>query len=279
MFLKKLIKVIFKSVVDFYRDGGLMLAGSISYFSMMAFVPFCLFLVTIFGYFLGENRELITFFSEKLTRYFPEITSEITKELERIISYKGIGFFTLGLYWFLSFELFAAMEKAIDVIFKIKKKRSFIVSLILSFLLVTVIICFIILSFIATSIISMVKIYKAYFPKIEIGAIVGYVISIVVPFMLMLFTLTTLYTFLPKKRVKIYHAFFGAFFSAVLFEIAKYLFTAYISGVLQLGTIYGSLSAFVIFLLWIFYSTCIFLIGAEMVHNLEISKKERRTKV
>ncbi|HAM51008.1 MAG TPA: hypothetical protein DCP92_10095 [Nitrospiraceae bacterium] len=35
-----------------------------------------------------------------------------------------------------------------------------------------------------------------------------------------------------------------------------------------MGTIYGPLSAFVIFLLWVFYSSCIFLIGAEVVHNL-----------
>jgi uncharacterized BrkB/YihY/UPF0761 family membrane protein len=42
--------------------------------------------------------------------------------------------------------------------------------------------------------------------------------------------------------------------------------------VFKLGTIYGPLSAFVIFLLWVFYSSCIFLIGAEVVHNLEVSR-------
>jgi uncharacterized BrkB/YihY/UPF0761 family membrane protein len=35
------------------------------------------------------------------------------------------------------------------------------------------------------------------------------------------------------------------------------------------------MTAFVIFLLWFFYSSCIFLIGAEMVHNLGISKKQK----
>jgi uncharacterized BrkB/YihY/UPF0761 family membrane protein len=43
--------------------------------------------------------------------------------------------------------------------------------------------------------------------------------------------------------------------------------------VIKLGTIYGPLSAFVIFLLWVFYSSCIFLIGAEIVRNLEDSRK------
>ncbi len=273
MFLKRIMKILFKGIADFYKDGGLMLAGSISYFSMMALIPFCLLLVTIFGAALEENRELLAFFSKKLTGFFPQITDGITKELEKIISYRGIGLYTLILYCILSFELFSAMEKAINIIFKIKTKRSFILSLILSFLLITVIIGFIMLSFIATSIISMLHLYKAYFPNVEIGYLVSFMISFAIPLILMIFTLTTLYIFLPKKKVKISHALSGALFSAILFEIAKYLFTIYISEVVQLGTIYGSLSAFVIFLLWIFYSTCIFLIGAEVVHNLESPKK------
>ena len=50
------MKVIVKSLIDFIRDDGLMLSGSISYFSVMALTPFCLFLITIFGHFLGNNH-------------------------------------------------------------------------------------------------------------------------------------------------------------------------------------------------------------------------------
>jgi uncharacterized BrkB/YihY/UPF0761 family membrane protein len=35
------------------------------------------------------------------------------------------------------------------------------------------------------------------------------------------------------------------------------------------------LTAFVVFLLWVFYSSCIFLIGAEIVHNLIIYNNRR----
>lgn len=42
---------------------------------------------------------------------------------------------------------------------------------------------------------------------------------------------------------------------------------------MRLGTIYGPLSAFMIFLLWVFYSSCIFLVGAKFVHNLGEQQK------
>ncbi len=126
----RFMKALVKSFSDFFRDGGLMLAGSLSYFSMMAIVPFCLLLATIFGYFLGEEKAFYQFLSARLTSYFPDVTHEITEELRRLITY--------------------------------------------------------------------------------------------------------------------------------------------------IGTIYGPLSAFVIFLLWVFYSACIFLLGAEVVHNLEVSREKKR---
>jgi membrane protein len=55
--------------------------------------------------------------------------------------------------------------------------------------------------------------------------------------------------------------------------VAKHLFTWYVGTVVKMGTIYGSLTAFVVFLLWVFYSSCIFLIGAEIVHNQGTNRK------
>jgi membrane protein len=90
---------------------------------------------------------------------------------------------------------------------------------------------------------------------------------------MVLFTTMIVYLFFPKTKVKTKHALHGALFTAVFLEIAKHLFTWYVGNVVQFGSIYGPLTAFVVFLLWMFYSSCIFLIGAEVVHNLGIYRK------
>ena len=43
--------------------------------------------------------------------------------------------------------------------------------------------------------------------------------------------------------------FQGALFATVFLEIAKHIFTWYVGTVVQFGTIYGPLTAFVVFLL------------------------------
>jgi len=65
------IKLFGRSVRDFFRDGGMMLAGSLSYFSIMAVVPLCLFLMAVFFYLIGDNNALFAFISAKIVNFFP----------------------------------------------------------------------------------------------------------------------------------------------------------------------------------------------------------------
>jgi len=272
----RFLKAVLKSFADFIKDGGLMLAGSLSYFFMMTMVPFCLFLVAIFGYFLGNNDVFLKFFSAKLTGFFPSITYKITEELRKLISYRGLGTFTLILYGLLSFQFLSSLETAVNTVFKLRSGRPLHVSLVRSLIIVTLIIIVIIVSFGASSAISILKVVHDIFPAIKVGKIAGCLIGYVIPFMLIFFIVVIMYKLLPMKKVQLRNAIAGSLFTTLLLEAAKHIFTFYVVKVVHLGTVYGPLSAFVIFLLWVFYSSCIFLIGAEVVHNLQGTA--RRTK-
>jgi len=271
----KYLKIIARSFIDFFRDGGIMLAGSISYFTMMALVPFCLFLVTIFGYLLGYYYGLYQFFYSKLVDFFPSITSGITNELGKLIAFKGLGTFSIVLYGILSYQVFSSLENALNVVFKVKKGRHFLWSIVLSIMMITLFIVIILVSFLSMSFIHLLKILKPMVPQLQLGLITGLLIKYVVPSFIVFFTITALYIFLPKIKVRNSHALFGALFTTVFLEIAKHIFTWYVGTVVKFGTIYGSLTAFVVFLLWVFYSSCIFLIGAEVVHNQENYNKKK----
>ncbi len=253
-----------------------MLAGSISYFAMMAIIPLCLFLIAVFGNILGHYPEFYEFFASRLISFFPDITSGITKQLGKLITYQGIGTWSIIFYGIFSIQVFASLENAINIIFKVTNKRTFFWSVILSFTIMTFIILVLFVSFIATSLLPLLKAFRHIFPDLRIGFITAFLISYVVPFLMVLFTATVMYVFFPKTRVGISPAFIGALFTTIFLEIAKHVFTWYVGTVVKFGTIYGPLSAFIIFLLWVFYSACIFLIGAEMVHNLVLQKKPRK---
>jgi membrane protein len=266
-------RLIGKSVVSFFRGDGLSLAASLSYFTMMAFVPFCLFLVSVFGQLLGNYPDFYNFLYSRLSSLFPTATEQIAKDIVNLISHKGLGKVSLLLYGLLSFQLFLTVEKALNVIFRIKNKRPLLLSFVVSVIVITLVIVLIGFSFIAASVIPLIRELKPYFPGIRLGRVTAFTVGYVLPFVMVLLTMTVVYRILPRTAVRTAHAFRGACFTTVMIEIAKHLFTWYVVSVAQFGRVYGPLTAFVLFLLWLFYSSALFLIGAEIVYNLGADRK------
>ena len=86
----------------------------------------------------------------------------------------------------------------------------------------------------------------------------------VLPFLFETLAFVLLYTAVPNKPIRFKHALVGGVVAAVMFEITKQSFTWYISNFHGYEIIYGALSSIPIFLLWIYLSWLIVLIGAEI---------------
>lgn len=266
--MKRPDRLIVRSVHDFFRDGGIVLASYISYSFIMAIVPFCLFFAASVGYLLGENETFYRFLSERLFALFPKATDEITGELRKLITFREIRTFSLILYGLLSFQLFAALQYSADMAFKVKKPMSMLRSAIYSLVLITVVVFLLLVSFIMASIVPLLNLIREFAPWLRPGLIATLILKYVVSFFIVFSTVVVVYTLLPRRRVVLRHAAWGGLFTALMLEAAKHAFTWYVGSAVNMGTVYGSLSAFVVFLLWVFYSSSIFLIGGELVHNL-----------
>lgn len=265
--MMQFIKILGKSMASFLKDECFYLAASISYFSIMALVPMALLVVTLFGYLLGENQDIYQFTLSGLVSLFPAVTKGITKELENIIIYKGISVMTLLVYGFLSIQLFNSIEHAMNIIFKIPRKRHLFLSIFWSIFVITLMIVFLMLSFTVSSVLNIIiKVFKD--DPLKTGYKAGIFLKYITPFVMVLMTFMAIYVIIPRVKIRWMNAFKGALFVTVMWEVAKYFFTWYIKNIIHFGTIYGSLTTFIIFLLWVFYASCIFLFGAELVNNL-----------
>ena len=86
------------------------------------------------------------------------------------------------------------------------------------------------------------------------------------PFLLGILGVTALYMAVPNCAVPFRHAIFGGLFVAVTFTAAKALFTAAIANS-SYALIYGAFAAVPIFLLWLYITWTIILLGAIVVHS------------
>jgi membrane protein len=90
----------------------------------------------------------------------------------------------------------------------------------------------------------------------------------VLPFVVTLLALFSMYRLIPNRRVASKHAFVGALLAALLFEFAKWAFASYVRGVPSYQQIYGALAVVPIFLVWIYLSWVIVLLGASIAASL-----------
>jgi membrane protein len=262
------LKVLGKSLSAFFRDECFYLAASIAYFLIMSLVPLSILIIALYGHIMGEHEAIYRFSLSRLISFFPSVTSQITNELKDIITYRSISWITLFIYGFLSIQLFYSTERAFDVIFKVSKRRHFLIFLLLSICIVTLIIFFLFISFTLSSLVLIFKDYPINIFGVALGRKAVIFIKYITPFLLVLLTFTAVYKIIPKGKILIKEAFAGALLVTVLWEVVKHFFTWVVRNVSYIGAIYGSLTTFILFLLWTYYLSCIFLLGGEFVKNL-----------
>ena len=88
------------------------------------------------------------------------------------------------------------------------------------------------------------------------------------PFTMTFLGFTLLYTVVPNCRVKLRYGMIGGMFAAVLFEAAKRGFALYVLHFPSYQLVYGAFAAIPIFLVWVYVSWVIILLGASMSHTV-----------
>ncbi|GIZ52393.1 YihY family inner membrane protein [Noviherbaspirillum aridicola] len=86
---------------------------------------------------------------------------------------------------------------------------------------------------------------------------------------------TLLYVVVPNRHVDWRDAACGGLLAAVAFEVAKRVFMIFITNVPAYRVIYGAVAALPLFLLWLYLSWLITLVGAVLAAALPIVKYER----
>lgn len=83
------------------------------------------------------------------------------------------------------------------------------------------------------------------------------------------------YTVVPNTKVKMMPALVGALLAAILWEAGKWGFTQYVRYSAGYSRLYGSIALIPLFLMWVYVTWCVALVGLNVSYYLQYGKAHR----
>ncbi|MCF6768146.1 YihY family inner membrane protein [Thiotrichales bacterium 19S11-10] len=255
---------------QFINSDSLARAASLALTSLLAMVPFLILMMTLLS--LIPDSDVL---SQKVQAFIfnnfaPQTGEVIGHHLKALIDRKiGLPIVVLVFLFFVSIFMIRSIDQAINSIWQVENKRSFVNSFLLYWAIITL----------GPLLFGLGLGFSSYFLSLKwvddwtfqgAGKLILFLPSV---FYFVAFVF--LYRVIPFVKVKLSHAVVGGLVAVILFETLKYGFTLYVSVVPTYEVIYGALVAIPLFMLWVLLCWYIFLIGAIVVKGLHLSQAQR----
>ena len=271
--LRKL-RLLWFALRKFSDDNGFLLSSGLAFTFLVGLIPLLLLLLFLVGTYLYSDREVLNHIRRYLENVAPSLDPRVMKNILRVIrDRKIVGVLGVGGLIWTSIWVFSTLRTALNIIFQVKKGRGIIRGIATDLLMIFLVGTLHLTSMTLASVMVYLKRYRFSFKSpLELGVLVGFALKYIIPFLLSFWMFFLIYKIIPNKKITSRTALQAALFTSLLWEGAKHLFGWYVLSLGGFTMVYGSLSALAIFVLWVYYSSTILLVGGEVAHLLE---KER----
>lgn len=259
------------SAQEFSDDNAARLAAALAYYTVFSLAPLLLVIIALVGFFWEAEQD------EVRDRLIGELSDAIGQDgaaaiqtmLEAstqagggiIATVVGVG----GLIWGAT-RIFAQLQGALNDIWDVRPLpdrgiMNMISTRVTSFTMVLVMGFLLLVSFVLSAVLSaagdVIAEHFAY--STLLLEVINHSIALIVITLLF----AAIYKYLPDVEIKWRDVWVGAFITAVIFNLAKYGISVYLSTT-GTATMYGAAGSFVVLLLWVYFSALIFFFGAEI---------------
>ncbi|MGM9993284.1 MAG: YihY/virulence factor BrkB family protein [Candidatus Avigastranaerophilus sp.] len=266
--MRKYIETLIRKIIDQDFCG---VAAEMAFWFILGLFPFLLFLASLFAW-LGK-KALFTPIISFITNIAPkDVASLILNTLEEAMIFKQgtfIAVFGICITIFLASNAIAAIIKGLNRAYAIEENRSFIHTR--SLAIVMVFINSLVL-FLTVNLIVLGKVFLDFMldytilPQlsVDIISISRWPVSYIALACLTICNYYTLPAIDGNDKLKFKSVLPGTFFFSLFWIVGSWGFSLYLSNLNAYNKVYGTIGAFAILMVWLYYTSLIMLIGGEI---------------
>jgi membrane protein len=240
-------------------------AGALSYTTLVSLVPLmvaALAMFSVFPVFAGARETLLNFVFRS---FVPAAGHHVQAALQDFAkNASGLTGVSILVMLFSAISMMVSIEDRMNRIWRVQRPRGWVSRLLLYWAALTLGPILVVGGLAVSSYITALPLLQGTAVQLGMG---GRLLR-VLPFVVTFITLWLLYVVVPNRRVSRRDAAIGALLGAVLFEFARWGFRWFVHGAHTYQQIYGALAALPIFLLWIYLSWIIVILGASIAASI-----------
>jgi membrane protein len=259
----RFIHVMFNELTD---EQLTLRAMSLVYTTLLSMVPLLAVSFSVLKAF-GVHTRMEIFLYHMLEPFGPkgiDLSMKIISFVENV-KVGILGSIGLSLLFYTVISLIKKIESSLNYIWKIKRSRSFArrFSDYMSVILLGPVLIFSALG-ISASVMSSVVVEKLI--SIEPFGTVVYTSSKIMPYILVCAAFTFIYIFVPNIKVRLRSALVGGICAGVLWKTLGWAFASFIVTSTKYTAIYAGFAILIMFMLWLYISWLILLIGGQIAY-------------
>ena len=273
-YLYQQLRILNLVVKGFIGNRCLLQASALTYTSLLSLVPLLALMFSILKG-LGVQNRLEPILLEKLSGGSEEIVTQIIRYIDRT-NVGTLG--ALGLVGLIAtaISVIGNIELSLNRIWGVQKTRSLgrkfsdYLSVLLTFPILMVAALGLTSSIQSGTLVRSILQIPGMSYLLLLLAILG-------PYFLIWIGLTFLYSYLPNTTVPLRSAFFGGVIAGTLWQFTQWAYIHFQVGVAKYNAIYGAFAQLPIFLVWLYLSWIVFLLGAVITfahQNIKTYRKE-----
>lgn len=268
-----------------------LLAGGLAFSMFVSIVPLVLIVFSVIGSVLAKAQvegEINTFI-ERMIPYqdYADFVKELVAgRVEEFRKYKNVaGVVGIVGLLFASSTLFSSMRTILDKVYQVKDDVSILLGKLRDFGLIVLVLIYFLTTTFVLSTWQVVKDLTGRIEALNFGgadAFSGFVFG-VFTFALVFAAFAVIYYIVPFRKPPKKAILISALSATILWVLAKQLFGFYITHFVMLKRVYGAYAVMIVVAFWIYYTSIVFIIGAEVGQlfreRMAIIKAKKETRV
>lgn len=261
-------------IVKVNNDDIFALGAQLAYYLILSFFPFLLFLLTIVGFSRLNTAEILGGLSTILPTSVYGLIETTVVEVVETQNAGLLGASLILTIWSAS-SGFRAVIKGLNKAYDIKEKRTFIKRAIVGivFTLALVLVIMLTLAMLVFGEILGEQLLKIV-PFKEVIKSIWNISRYLIVVSMMVLIFAYIYRYTPAKKVPWREVYPGAIVSTLGWIIVSLGFSYYINNIANYSRLYGSVGAVFILMTWLYITSIILILGAEINSVFRIGVKK-----